>query len=133
MDPVNNNQPQPVVNPVPAQAPVSSLTPPPQQEDVPVQKPRSKTLLYAAVIGLIAVVTIGVAGAYSMYAKQANNKVVSAPTPTPVVAEISPSDSPAEVSSVKSVADLDKAVVGISKEDNSLDDDLMELEKDSSF
>jgi hypothetical protein len=132
MEPVNNNQPQPVVDSAPAQVPVSSLNPVPQQEEVPIQKARSKTLLYGALIGLIAIVTVGVAGAYSMYVRQSNNKMVSAPTPTPVV-EISPTDSPAEVSSIKTVGDLDKAVIGISKDDDSLDDDLAELEKDSSF
>ena len=120
MDPNNNQQinQQPSVN-----APQASQ---PEQVGNPVPKTDKKYLLYGALLGLIVVAVIGVAGFYMMYSPKKSADVAVVATPAPQVAQEK------EVV-VNNASDLEGLIVGLAQADDTLDKELTSLQKDSDF
>lgn len=137
MDPANNQPivtPQvPNVNVQPPQAPQALQVPPVQAEQVVKStKPRNKKVILLIVLIALLVIAIAVAGYYLLNSSKQNEKanVVVAPTPTPVVSAV---EEDVDVAQVAGVTDLDNLIVGLAQADESLDQELTQLEKDSDF
>lgn len=126
MDPTNNQQQS--VNPTPVSVPPAG--PAPEQVGNPVPKTEKKFLFYGALIGLIVVTIVGIAGFYMMYAPKDNSNVAVVPAP---VSEESVTPTPVEISQIEQASELDNLIVGLAQADGELDKELTALEKDSDF
>ncbi|MBI4097596.1 MAG: hypothetical protein HY426_00995 [Candidatus Levybacteria bacterium] len=123
MDPNNNNQQinqQPPVN-----APQTPVTP--EQVGSPVPKTQTRYILYGALLGLIAVVVVGVIAFYFAYSPKKSTQTAVIPTPAPSVA------TEEQEVVVNNESDLEGLLVGLAQADNSLDQELSALTKDSDF
>mgnify|MGYP001605074248 CR=1 FL=1 len=121
VNPVDNQQQTPQAVPQPVVAT-------PQQAPQTPQAPKShKKLIYGLLIGVVVIIVIAVLGFYLMKApKNAEVAQVPAPTKTPTVTQ-----EPEIV--VNSASDLDGLLVGLAQADDTLDQELTSLEKDSDF
>lgn len=130
MEGVNNQQ---VNNQVPSPVAQAPQTPPVVQEQVGSPAPKTdkkRLLLYVVLLGLILVVIVGAVVFYMLYQPKENNNVAVIPTPAqPVSTEEEEADEP----EIAGVTDLDNLLVGLARADESLDKDLVKLEKDSNF
>lgn len=132
MDPVINQPTQPtqttqnVVNQAPSiPLPQSSVMP--EQVGNPVPKSNKKYVLYVGILGIIVIAIILILAFYKMNATQEKAPVSIAPSP--VISSI-----PTEEAAIESESELDNIIVGLTEaEEPSLDEDLVALEKDSSF
>lgn len=120
MDPNNNQQ-------LNQQPPVSvQQANQPEQVGNPVPKTDKKYLLYGALLGLVVVALVGVAGFYMMYTPKKTVDVAQVPAPAQTqVAE--------EEIVVNDESDLDGLIVGLAQADDTLDKELTTLAKDSDF
>lgn len=128
MNPTDNQNTNPV-NPTPVVTPPAS--PAPEKVGNPVQKADKKFLIYGVVIGLVVVVLVGVVGFYIMFSPKSNDQVANVTTVSTIENESEPT--PIEVAQVEGAGDLDNLLVGLAEADDSLDQELANLEKDSEF
>ncbi len=129
MNPTNNStQPVNPINPAPVSTPPAS--PAPEKIGNPVQKTDKKFLFYGALIGLVVVAIVGVAGFYMMYAPKNSSDVAIVPT---LVQEENNEPTPVEISQIEQASELDNLIVGLAQADGELDKELTALEKDSDF
>ncbi len=126
MEPSNQPMNQPQVQQAAPEPVVATVA---QQATQPPQAPKSnKKLLYIVLLGVIVVLVVAAIGFYLMKAQKTTQKVVEVPAPTVV-----PTVTNAPEVVVNNASDLDGLLVGLAQADNSLDTDLTNLNKDSSF
>ncbi len=128
MEETNNQQINTQVPNAVAQPPTQSPTSAPQQVNNQVPKSGNRYLLYGVLLGLVLVVIVGIAVFYMLYQPKEDNNVAVVPTPVPTVSE-----EEADVPEIAGVSDLDNIIVGLAEAEESLDQELAKLEKDSNF
>lgn len=84
-----------------------------------------KLLVYGALIGLVVIVLIGIAGYYFIYSPKNTNDMVAVPTQAPVAE--------AEEAPITDASELDSIILELTTVDEALAEELETLETESNF